>query len=466
MKLLAIVCLFAAVAAHDFTPCPGSDQKLGFSSVIVFPDPAQVGKPVEVSIAGKTDASTTISTGAKVELAVELFGIKLASLNLDFCTQLGLACPIAPNTAFNGKITYPIPGQAPGGVTVTIQVKFTNADSSGVGCFSLQEKLVKPTLLTMTSTRKVSTAESNQFLFTNWAKQHAKSYDVAEVFQRFKIFNDNVDKIVAHNSGKHSFTMKMNAFGDLTADEFKAQSHGLLPFRSEFLKSQNAPSFPKDFKIASSVDWTSKGAVTPVKNQGQCGSCWAFSTTGAIEGAHQIATGKLVSLSEQELVDCAGSAGNQGCNGGLMDNGFEWVIKNGVCTEASYPYQGKGTTCQKCTAAAHIFAYKDVPKGDEDTLMQAVNVNPVSIAIEADQSSFQFYSGGVMDGTCGKQLDHGVLLVGYGTDNGKDYWKIKNSWGEQWGEAGYIRVIRGKDICGLADSASYPTGASLKEESL
>jgi len=395
-------------------------------------------------------------------LKILLFGVEITSLDLDVCTKLGLTCPVKPGTAFTGKINYPIPAQAPGGITVNIQVQFNNADKSDIGCFNLDEKLVAAT-----SRKRVAEGETNQYLFTNWAKQHKKNYDVAEVFQRFNIFNDNMAKIIAHNSAKQSFTMSMNEFGDLTADEFKAQHHGLLPFRSEYLKAQNAPTFPKDFKIASSVDWTTKGAVTPVKNQGQCGSCWAFSTTGSIEGAHQIATGKLVSLSEQELVDCAGSSGNQGCNGGLMDNAFEWVIKNGLCTESSYSYKAKAGTCQKgCSSATKITGFKDVPKGDEDSLMKAVNVNPVSIAIEADQSSFQFYSGGVMDGTCGKQLDHGVLLVGYGTDNGKDYWKIKNSWGATWGEQGYIRVIRGKDICGLADSASYPTGASLKEESL
>jgi len=348
----------------------------------------------------------------------------------------------------------------PAGITVNIQVQFNDGDKSDIGCFSLDEKLVA-------SSRRIAEAENNQFLFTSWAKQHKKNYDVAEVFQRFNVFNDNMAKIIAHNSAKQSFTMSMNEFGDLTADEFKAQYHGLLPFRSEYLKAQNAPAFPKDLKIASSVDWTTKGAVTPVKNQGQCGSCWAFSTTGSIEGAHQIATGKLVPLSEQELVDCAGSSGNQGCNGGLMDNAFEWVIKNGLCTESSYPYKAKGGSCSKgCKSATSITGFKDVPKGDEDSLMKAANVNPVSIAIEADQFAFQFYQGGVMDGTCGKKLDHGVLLVGYGTDGGQDYWKIKNSWGASWGEEGYIRVVRGKNICGLADSASYPTSASLKEESL
>jgi len=210
------------------------------------------------------------------------------------------------------------------------------------------------------------------------------------------------------------------------------------------------------------VDWVTKGAVTRVKNQGQCGSCWAFSTTGALEGAYQIAGNPLTEFSEQELVSCASSSGNQGCNGGLMDDAFKWVSKNGLCTESSYPYAGKLNTCNSkdckavvtCDAEAH-----DVPEGDEEALVSAIAKGPVSVAIEADKSAFQLYKGGVLDSVaCGKQLDHGVLAVGYGADDGKDYYKVKNSWGATWGEAGYIRLARNKNMCGIAQSASYPTG--------
>jgi hypothetical protein len=458
MKNLLLTCLlFGIVAAHDFKNCASeTTDHLGITEVDVFPDPAQIGKNIEVTIKGKTDASTTVAAGAHVHLSIKLFSVEIAHLDLDVCTQLGLTCPIKPGSDFSAKVTYPVPAQAPGGITVDIDIQFNNTDKSDLGCITLQEKLVKPSeLLT-------SEADSNQFLFVQWAKQYNKNYDVEEVFERMKIFSKNMGMIKAHNEANVGWTMGMNEFGDLTAEEFASHYHGLLPPRSEYLRSKNAPTFPKDLKPLDSIDWTTKGAVTPVKNQGQCGSCWAFSTTGSIEGAHEIATNKLVSLSEQELVDCAGSSGNQGCNGGLMDNAFEWVIKNGLCEEGDYPYKARGGFCQKskCKAAAHITGYKDIPKGDEDALKTAVNLTPVSIAIEADQSSFQFYSGGVMDGICGKKLDHGVLLVGYGTDGGKDYWKIKNSWGASWGESGYIRVIRGKDQCGLADAASYPTGAS------
>ena len=212
------------------------------------------------------------------------------------------------------------------------------------------------------------------------------------------------------------------------------------------------------------VDWVTKGGVTAVKNQGRCGSCWAFSTTGSTEGAYFAATGKLVSLSEEDLVQC--DTVDAGCQGGLMDNGFTFIEKNGVAAEEAYPYiSGTGIRgmCSKDKESAKVVTvtgFTDVPHEDEVALLSAVAQQPVSIAIEADKSVFQMYKSGVLDNKgCGTKLDHGVLVVGYGTDNGKDYWKVKNSWGPTWGEAGYIRFIRGSNQCGIASQASYPTGA-------
>jgi C1A family cysteine protease len=301
------------------------------------------------------------------------------------------------------------------------------------------------------------TEDNYQFLFTKWVAQHNKAYQPAEFFTKYSVFKTNLDFIMEHNSkDNETYTMAMNEFGDMSWEEFSGVMLSTFTPRSDYMRSQNTEDL-SDIEVGAAIDWTAKGAVTPVKNQGQCGSCWAFSTTGATEGAHQIKTGNLVSLSEQQLVDCAGSEGNQGCNGGLMDYGFEYIIKNGICGESAYPYTGKDGSCKKtCSSVTTLSSYKDVAQGSETSLMSAVNKGPVSIAIEADQMGFQFYSGGVFAGSCGKQLDHGVLLVGYGTDSGKDYWKVKNSWGASWGESGYIRLVRGKDQCGLADSASYP----------
>merc|ERR1711964_158940 len=185
-------------------------------------------------------------------------------------------------------------------------------------------------------------------------------------------------------------------------------------------------------------------------------------TTGALEGAWEIASGNLVSLSEQQFVDC--DKVDSGCNGGLMDNAFEFAEKNAICTETSYPYTAKGGSCKasSCTVGipkGGVTGYKDVTADSEQDLMSALNKQPVSIAIEADKSVFQLYSSGVLSGTCGTNLDHGVLAVGYGTENGTDYWLVKNSWGSSWGDEGYVKLLRGKGgsgECGLLQASSYP----------
>jgi len=250
--------------------------------------------------------------------------------------------------------------------------------------------------------------------------------------------------------------MGVNAFTDLTSKEFSDLYMGYLPRQNDYARSQIEHVAPVGQVLADSLDWRTKGAVTPIKDQGQCGSCWAFSTTGSVEGANQLKSGKLESLSEQQLVDCAGSSGNQGCNGGLMDDAFEYIIKNkGIGSEASYPYTARDGKCKQVAAVGTVSKYTDVKKNDETGLMSAVNIEPVSVAVDAE--SWQSYRGGVMTGPCGKSLDHGVLLIGYGTEGANDYWLVKNSWGTSWGEKGTIRLVRGKNECGIAEAASYPT---------
>ena len=225
--------------------------------------------------------------------------------------------------------------------------------------------------------------------------------------------------------------------------------------------------------VSSSVDWVSKGAVTPVKNQGQCGSCWSFSTTGALEGAYFIKTGKLDSFSEQQLVDCdnlKNGGKDHGCNGGLMDNAFNWIKSNdGLCSEKDYPYVSgttkKAGSCDStCSTVSDsdVTSYIDVSPNSDSNMMSALEKQPISVAIQADQKDFQLYKSGVFTGDCGTKLDHGVLLVGYGSEEDGDYYLIKNSWGTTWGSDGYIKIGRGENFnggkgqCGVLMQGSYP----------
>jgi len=298
--------------------------------------------------------------------------------------------------------------------------------------------------------------------FADWMHQHNKHYAAQEFHHRFGVWKKNM-QFVENFRGTHQ--VAMNSFGDLTSEEFKAIYNGLRVPENRMMALRSAEAAVDAATLPTSVDWRSKGAVTPVKNQGQCGSCWSFSTTGSTEGAHAIKTGNLVSLSEQNLMDCSTSYGNNGCNGGLMDNAFQYIIaNNGIDTEACYPYQAQDGTCQYSTSCigATLTSYQDITQGSESDLQAAVaNQGPVSVAIDAGLSSFQFYSGGVYsDSGCGNQpndLDHGVLVVGYGNLGGQDMWIVKNSWGSSWGVNGYIMMARNdNNMCGIATMASYP----------
>jgi len=274
--------------------------------------------------------------------------------------------------------------------------------------------------------------------FKTFLKTHGKVYEGDEVAYRFGVFKASMDAVLEHNSGNHSWIVGINRFSDLTNVEFERSMLGYLS------RGKTTEAVAGEF--TGDVDWRDT-AITKVKDQGQCGSCWAFSTTGGMEGAGYIASKKVVSLSEQSLVDCSGSYGNQGCNGGLMDNAFKYIKAHGIPVESAYPYTAKDGTCKRYTSETKLSTYTDV-----NDLEAAINKQPISVAVDARKWSS--YRGGTYECEGEVQLDHGVTLVA----SFSDYWVIKNSWGPSWGEKGFIKLSKesGKD-CGVTEAASYPT---------
>lgn len=290
--------------------------------------------------------------------------------------------------------------------------------------------------------------------FAAFKHQFGKTYnDPEEEFSRKNTFKDNWEWIQAFNAAGQKWRTGVNQFADLTVAEWSATYKGATPpeYRAEDLPYLGE--LEEQAELASSIDWTRRGAVTPVKDQGQCGSCWSFSTTGAAEGAHQIASGRLVSLAEQQLVDCDTHLGDAGCNGGWPYNALTYLSRQGACNENSYPYRATGGSCKRnsCSVALNagvVTGYHSVGQTD-NALMSALNNRPVSITVNAEGSDFQFYKTGVMTTACTGNIDHAVLATGYGTwTDGTPYWRVKNSWSSTWGDAGYFNMMRGNGQLG------------------
>jgi len=297
-----------------------------------------------------------------------------------------------------------------------------------------------------------------QTQFISFTKEFNKNYNTNEFFTKYNTFKYWVNYVTKHNAGNHTWTAGINQFSDMMPEEFEVFVAGCLVapenYETAEVPMMNAPD---------KIDWREKGAVVErVKNQGSCGSCWAFSSTGSLEGAWQIKYGgKVADLSEQQLVDCSGPFGNQGCNGGLMTNSFKYLAslkkdKGGLTDQTSYPYTGRQASCKKQGKPVATVDNHVALKASENDLGDALKLGPVSLALAA-AGTFQSYKSGILESGCGTQLNHGVLLAGYTPDDKNGYWIVKNSWGQSWGNQGYVWIRAFKNVCAVGNNLNaYP----------
>lgn len=446
IQLLGIL-LCTLTNAHTFDIC--GNNNVNVTDILLSPDPPHIGKTLSVELQGKSLVNLENPT---IDVHLSILGISLTTVHINTCEYN--QCPISKEKDYVLYFNYTLPDKNPGSLPIEVKLEMKDRGVN-VGCYSLETEINDNKSIV----ESISNIDNDIYtLFHYWKRHYEKTYyNIQEETDRYSNFKNNTIYMLLNEY--NNIKLRHNAFSDLSRSEYRSY----LGYQN--IKNMNNLNYVLTTEISTpnEIDWRTKGAVTSVKNQGSCGSCWSFSTTGALEGAYFIKTGNLVSFSEEELVSC--DHVDQGCNGGEMDNAFEWIHNNsGLCSEESYSYDsgsGKVGSCRECTPVegSKVKGFVDVSP-TEDALKIAVSKQPVSIAIEADHMSFQFYSDGVYSGNCGQNLDHGVLLVGYGSENGEDYWIVKNSWGESWGNNGYIYIARGNNKkggeCGIELSASYP----------
>nr|AAR99518.1 cathepsin L protein [Fasciola hepatica] len=305
---------------------------------------------------------------------------------------------------------------------------------------------------------------SNDDLWHQWKRMYNKEYNGADDEHRRNIWEENVKHIQEHNLrhdlGLVTYTLGLNQFTDMTFEEFKAKYLTEMSRASDIL-SHGVPYETNNRAVPDKIDWRESGYVTEVKDQGNCGSCWAFSTTGTMEGQYMKNERTSISFSEQQLVDCSGPWGNNGCSGGLMENAYQYLKQFGLETESSYPYTAVEGQCRynEQLGVAKVTGYYTVHSGSEVELKNLVgSEGPAAVAVDVESDFMMYRSGIYQSQTCSPlSVNHAVLAVGYGTQGGTDYWIVKNSWGLSWGERGYIRMVRNRgNMCGIASLASLP----------
>jgi len=463
MKACVFASLIAGVAAGGSLKLTWSDCGAKHAKTTDV-QPASIALGAETEITGKGAVDEDVSAGSFDAEVKAGGGLIDQHFTGDICTAKtfdlplgigklsweGVSCPLKKGDAsikMKVKLASALPAAA-----AKSDIKLTSKDQNGEDLLCVAIHMEK--------------ALESSDDFDAYLAKFGKAYNGdGEYEARMTIYNENMKYIKEENAKDHTYTLGETQFTDLTNEEFKRlYVSGYKPASQQLGSDLPYLGEHEETESSGSVDWTTKGAVTPVKNQGQCGSCWSFSTTGSLEGAWQINAGQLVSMSEQQFVDCDKSS--MGCNGGSMATAFSWAEKQNVATESSYPYTATDGSCKTSFTTAipkgGVTGYKSVgslfSKATVAKLESAIDIGPVSIAIEADQSSFQHYTGGILSENCGTNLDHGVLAVGYNSAEG--YWLVKNSWGNTWGDKGYLKIAQAGNVCGILNQPVYPTVSS------
>jgi len=424
----------------------------------ISPSSVEQGKATVVSGAGHLD--TTVADGS-FNINVKAAGVTVTSCKGDICAASKCNLPAGTGSVNFHGVACPL---AAGDVSLDFDVSVSRFVPSSLAHLDIEMSADGSAgkLLCAKLTTSPGALTANEDAFEEFKARYGKVYNGDEDEHR-STYEANMAANQAHNALGLSWTQGENQFSDLTQEQYRvAAGLGYKPSAMTHFPHLGVHEHQGE-ELAASVNWVTAGAVTPVKDQGQCGSCWAFSTTGSTEGAWQIGSGNLVSVSEQQLVDCATST-SHGCQGGSMAGAIQYESGTAMATEASYPYTARDGTCKSSFTAAipqgGVTGYKSVGNiffgASVSSMQSAIQQQPVSIAIEADQSAFQSYKSGVLSSGCGTSLDHGVLAVGYGTESGQDYWLVKNSWGTSWGMDGYIKISSASNVCGVLNQPVYP----------
>jgi len=453
---LGVTAVEAATLAVTYSDCGAKHATV----TSLAPTSIHTGATETVIGTGTSDEDVT---SAHFTATVSALGAQLSKCSGDGTSDIVCSLPMGVGKITVKALSFPL---AKGTVSIPVEVKTSSMIPASLANVDVHivatEQNGESVICLDVHTAKALSASDDAW--EAYKQQYGKFYNGEEEDARRAQFEVNAAHIAEHNAKGESLQLGLNQFTDLTQDEYRVAAG--LGYKASAKQFGSLPHVgvhkAEDAAIADTVDWTTKGAVTPVKDQGQCGSCWAFSTTGTLEGAWQISSGSLQSLSEQQFVDCDTST-SAGCQGGDMTTAIQWAEGQGVASESSYPYTGTDGSCKTSGLSVAIpqggvTGYKSVDQST-DALKSATNVGPVSVAIEADQIAFQLYSGGILKntgglfGSCGTNLDHGVLVVGYGAD----YFKVKNSWGASWGESGYLQISSEGNTCGIHSEAVYPT---------